>query len=90
MQAEQQSVPFVLPDLGLGSEPITASVWYAGSGQSVIEGDRLLEVMVGDATVDLPSPATGILTHRLVAEDQRLEPGQVLGFVAAAPAPHAQ
>jgi len=90
MRDEQQLIPIILPDLGLGSEPVTASVWYAVVGQSVIEGDRLLEVTLGDATVDLPSPATGILTRRLVAEDQRLEVGQVLGHVTPSPVPHAQ
>jgi pyruvate/2-oxoglutarate dehydrogenase complex dihydrolipoamide acyltransferase (E2) component len=89
MQDGDQRVPFVLPDLGMGDELILATVWFASEDQPVIEGDRLLEVLVGDATVDLPSPATGSLSQRLVAEDQPLEPGQLLGYVTPAPLPHA-
>jgi pyruvate/2-oxoglutarate dehydrogenase complex dihydrolipoamide acyltransferase (E2) component len=89
MHVEEPRIRFVLPDLGMGDEPITATVWFASVGQAVIEGDRLLEVMVGDATVDLPSPATGILARRLVAEDERVETGQLLGYVIESPLPHA-
>jgi pyruvate/2-oxoglutarate dehydrogenase complex dihydrolipoamide acyltransferase (E2) component len=81
-------IPFQLPDLGLGEEPIVATVWFAKAGEGVIEGDRLLEIMVGDATIDLPSPATGTLAERSVREDERLESGQVLGYVRAAAAHH--
>ena len=77
-------IPLVLPELGLGSTPVTASVWLSDVGAKVYEGDRLLEVSAGEVTVDLPAPASGILLDQLVSEDDILHVGQVLGMIASA------
>jgi pyruvate/2-oxoglutarate dehydrogenase complex dihydrolipoamide acyltransferase (E2) component len=47
----------------------------------VTEGDRLLEVVAGSVTVDLPSPASGSLLDTLVSEDEPLVIGQLLAVV---------
>jgi 2-oxoglutarate dehydrogenase E2 component (dihydrolipoamide succinyltransferase) len=73
----------VLPDLGLPDLTIVASGWLVESGSTVVEGDRLLEVLAGSVTVDLPAPASGILTEQLVSEDDELHVGQVLAIVVA-------
>ena len=83
--SDHQHHELVLPDLGLGDIPITASVWLVDPGQEVIKGDRLLEVAAGNVTVDLPAPASGILAETFVAEDDRLSVGQVLGLIVCAP-----
>lgn len=70
-----------MPDLGMGDEPITVSVWLVDVGQRVIEGDRLVEVLAGNATVDLPAPVSGVLGKKLVGLDERVYPGQVLGRI---------
>jgi pyruvate/2-oxoglutarate dehydrogenase complex dihydrolipoamide acyltransferase (E2) component len=72
-----------LPNLDLPGVSVTACSWHARTGQRVIEGDRLLEVLAGDATVDLPAPATGVLIQRHVEIDQPLEIGQVLAVIEA-------
>jgi pyruvate/2-oxoglutarate dehydrogenase complex dihydrolipoamide acyltransferase (E2) component len=74
----------ILPDLGTGPDvPIVVSYWFVARGDRVWEGERLVEVVVGPATFDVPSPATGRLAriHRL--PDDRVEAGSVLGLVAA-------
>jgi pyruvate/2-oxoglutarate dehydrogenase complex dihydrolipoamide acyltransferase (E2) component len=71
----------VLPDLGMPEVTITASVWLVDRGSAVVVGDRLLEVLAGCVTVDLPSPATGIVAELLVAEEDELVVGQVLAVV---------
>ena len=48
----------------------------------VWEGDRLVEVLVGPATFDVPSPTSGRLAVIHGLEDDRVAPGMVLGFVA--------
>ena len=70
-----------LPDLGLGSREITASVWLVELGSELNAGDRLLEVLSGSVTVDLPSPASGVLVETLVAEDEPLAIGQPLAII---------
>ena len=47
----------ILPDLGTGPDvPIVVSHWFAARGDEVWEGDRLVEVLVGPATFDVPAP----------------------------------
>ena len=72
--------PILLPDLG--TAPVVLSVWFAGVGERVYEGDRLVEVLVNGATFDVPAPATGRLTEKRAYPNDRLSPGQTLGLVA--------
>jgi pyruvate/2-oxoglutarate dehydrogenase complex dihydrolipoamide acyltransferase (E2) component len=69
----------VLPDLG--AAPVVLSLWFADPGDFIYEGDRLVEVLVGGATFDVPAPATGRLGARHAFPDDPLSPGQVLGVV---------
>lgn len=71
--------PILLPELGAG--PVKLSVWFADPGDEVFEGDRLVEVLVGGATFDVASPATGRLAEKHALPNDPLQPGQVLGLV---------
>ena len=71
----------ILPDLAIDETPITASVWLVGRGKRVAAGDPVLEVLAGVVTVDLPSPADGVLAEKLVAEDDPIEVGQRLAVI---------
>ena len=55
-------VAIVLPDVG--AAPVVLSAWFADPGDAVFEGDRLVEVLVGGATFDVSSPATGRLAEK--------------------------
>jgi pyruvate/2-oxoglutarate dehydrogenase complex dihydrolipoamide acyltransferase (E2) component len=70
-----------LPELGLTGVPVQLSMWLVERGATVIEGDRLVEIVAGCVTVDLPSPANGTLWKIFVAEDDPLEIGQLLAIV---------
>ena len=75
----------ILPNLGTGSgRPIVVSHWYAERGDVVWEGDRLVEVLVGPATFDVPAPTSGRLAEIRGDEDDEVRPGAVLGLVAVA------
>ncbi len=75
----------ILPDLGTGPDvPIVISHWFAARGETVWEGDRLVEVLVGPATFDVSSPVSGRLAEIHGWEDDRVVPGSVLGLVATA------
>ena len=73
-------VDILLPDLG--ASPLVLSVWFADRGDLVYEGDRLVEILAGGATFDVPAPATGRLTEKRAWPDDLLGVGQVLGVVA--------
>jgi 2-oxoisovalerate dehydrogenase E2 component (dihydrolipoyl transacylase) len=68
-----------LPELG--AAPVVLSVWFAAVGETVYEGERLIEVLVGGATFDVPSPATGRLAVKHVLGGDVLKPGQLLGEI---------
>lgn len=76
-------VDFTMPDLGLEGERTIVSSWLVDVGTSVAEGDRLLEVSSDGVTVDLPSPASGVLAQVFVYEDDPVTPGMRLGMVEA-------
>jgi pyruvate/2-oxoglutarate dehydrogenase complex dihydrolipoamide acyltransferase (E2) component len=69
----------LLPELG--TTPVILSLWFADTGDTVYEGDRLVEVVVPGATFDVSAPATGILSEKRAYPDDELQPGQVLGIV---------
>jgi pyruvate/2-oxoglutarate dehydrogenase complex dihydrolipoamide acyltransferase (E2) component len=73
------AAPIILPDLGTPSAVL--SLWFAEPGDAVYEGDRLVEVLIGGATFDVAAPATGRLTERRALPNDRVTPGQVLGYV---------
>jgi pyruvate/2-oxoglutarate dehydrogenase complex dihydrolipoamide acyltransferase (E2) component len=71
--------PVVLPDVG--ASPVALSLWFAGVGDSVFEGERLVEVLASGATFDVSAPVTGKLVERLAWPGDVLRPGQVLGVL---------
>ena len=79
---DQKRVDLIVPNLGLVDIPVSASVWLKSVGCEVVEGERLLEIVAGDATVDLPAPASGVLVEQRVGEDDQLTDGQVAGVIA--------
>lgn len=70
-----------LPELGLGDREITASVWLVEPGGEVTAGDRLLEVLSGEVTIDLPAPVSGVLIETLVDDDEPVRVGQPLAVI---------
>jgi 2-oxoglutarate dehydrogenase E2 component (dihydrolipoamide succinyltransferase)/2-oxoisovalerate dehydrogenase E2 component (dihydrolipoyl transacylase) len=76
---EIMRAPILLPELG--AAPLVLSVWLADVGDTVYEGDRLVEVLAGGATFDVAAPATGRLSEKRVLPDDPLQPGQVLGAI---------
>jgi len=71
----------VLPDLGLESSAVVSGGWLIGPGQTVVEGDHLLEVHSNSVSVQLPAPASGRLLRTLVREGDWLNPGQRLAVI---------
>ena len=75
--------PVLLPDLGAADDPVRISCWLVDLGESVDEGDRLLEVLVQGVTFDVPAPATGTLTRIEKSLDAQVYAGEPLGWIEA-------
>ncbi len=68
-----------VPDLG--SDRATFSLWHVRVGDRVTEGDRVCEVLIPGAVIDLPAPATGVVAARTAHPTDPLTPGQVIGVI---------
>lgn len=68
----------VVPPLGFAPGMVAVSLWLVPEGGRVIEGDRVVELVAGAATIDLLAPITGRLVRQFVDEDQTVEPGEPL------------
>lgn len=55
--------------------------WAAQSGDTVKAGDKLVEVMVGKASIEVAAPADGVLTV-LVEEGEIVTPDVVVAKIA--------
>lgn len=70
-----------MPDLGLDAMRITVSVWLVALGSEVVEGDRLLQVIAREISIDLPAPGSGRILQQCVVEDDQVQVGQLLGVI---------
>jgi len=77
------AVPILLPDLGENAGPLRVSCWLADPGDSLEEGDRVVEVLLLGVTFDVCAPATGVLIAIAQANDAEVAPGDILGWIDA-------
>ena len=81
---------FKLPDLGEGLTEGEIARWLVQEGQEVAEDDPLVEIQTDKTTVEIPSPAAGIVSRILAAEGDVVPVGSVIVVIAngaVAPAP---
>jgi pyruvate/2-oxoglutarate dehydrogenase complex dihydrolipoamide acyltransferase (E2) component len=55
--------------------------WFVREGERVLEGDRLLEIVVGAASIEIDAPGSGLLAEIRAQVDDTIAPGQVLGII---------
>jgi pyruvate dehydrogenase E2 component (dihydrolipoamide acetyltransferase) len=80
---------FKLPDLGEGLTEGEIARWLVEEGQEIAEDDPLVEIQTDKTTVEIPSPAAGVVSRILVQEGDVVPVGTVLvviGENGAAPA----
>jgi pyruvate/2-oxoglutarate dehydrogenase complex dihydrolipoamide acyltransferase (E2) component len=69
---------FKLPDLGEGLTEGEVARWLVTEGERIEEDAPLVEVQTDKATVEIPSPAAGVVSRILVPEGQVVPVGTVL------------
>ena len=72
------SYEFKLPDLGEGLTEGEIARWLVAEGQEIAEDDPLVEIQTDKTTVEIPSPAAGVVSRILVAEGEVVPVGTVL------------
>src|SRR5512134_2004108 len=81
---------FKLPDLGEGLTEGEIARWLVQEGQEIAEDDPLVEVQTDKTTVEIPSPAAGLVASILVEEGKVVPVGTVLVVIGDGVAPAAQ
>jgi pyruvate/2-oxoglutarate dehydrogenase complex dihydrolipoamide acyltransferase (E2) component len=76
---------FRLPDLGEGLTEGEIARWLVAEGQEIVEDDPLVEIQTDKATVDIPSPAGGVVTRIFVAEGEVVPVGTLLVVIGGDP-----
>jgi pyruvate dehydrogenase E2 component (dihydrolipoamide acetyltransferase) len=69
---------FRLPDIGEGLAEAEVAKWLVAVGDRVTEDQAVVEMMTDKATVELPSPAAGLVAEQLAAEGDVVKTGAVL------------
>lgn len=77
-------VPITAPDLGTPRG--RTSLWFVRPGERVYEGDRVVELAIPGAVVDVPAPATGVVVERAALPGDPVTAGMVLGMIEPDPA----
>lgn len=74
-------IDVVVPKWGLMMEDADVLRWLKRVGDSVSEGEPILELETDKATGEVEAPASGVLAETLVESGQTVEPGQVVGRI---------
>ena len=70
-----------LPPLAEGVDSATVTYCHKSVGDSVKEGDDLIELVTDKATFNMPSPVSGVLKELLVSEGDQVKVGQVVAKI---------
>jgi pyruvate/2-oxoglutarate dehydrogenase complex dihydrolipoamide acyltransferase (E2) component len=74
---------FKLPDLGEGLTEGEVARWLVAVGDEIVEDQPLVEIQTDKTTVEIPSPAAGLVSRILVAEGEIAPVGAVLVVIGA-------
>ncbi len=78
------AIEIKVPSVGESVSKGVLASWLKGNGETVREGEDVLELETEKATMAVPAPASGVLEIRVQA-GQEVTVGQVVGAVEAAP-----
>jgi pyruvate dehydrogenase E2 component (dihydrolipoamide acetyltransferase) len=74
----------IMPALGMAQETGKVLRWLKAEGDKVAKGEPLLEIETDKVTVELESPADGMLAGVSAAEGDEVPVGRAIAFVLAA------
>jgi 2-oxoglutarate dehydrogenase E2 component (dihydrolipoamide succinyltransferase) len=72
-----------VPTLGESVSEATVGKWLKKTGDTVRADETLLELETDKVSIEVPSPASGVLSEITVKEGDTVSPGGLLGMIAA-------
>ncbi|HKH14763.1 MAG TPA: biotin/lipoyl-containing protein, partial [Solirubrobacterales bacterium] len=70
-----ESVQITMPEMGESVTEGTVLEWHVAEGQSVSEGDTVIEVSTDKIDAEVPAPSSGVITKLLVSADDTVQVG---------------
>ena len=70
-----------MPEMGESVTEGTVLEWHVSEGDSVEEGDTMVEVSTDKVDAEVPAPATGTVTKILVQPDEEIEVGKPMAEI---------
>jgi len=74
-------IPVIMPDLQSDSAQHVVSAWFISTDDNVVQGDRLVEILLPGMTVDIPAPVTGRLASIEKRERAAVTTDEILGWI---------
>ncbi|MGE5857306.1 MAG: multifunctional oxoglutarate decarboxylase/oxoglutarate dehydrogenase thiamine pyrophosphate-binding subunit/dihydrolipoyllysine-residue succinyltransferase subunit, partial [Solirubrobacterales bacterium] len=84
---EGGGLEIVMPEMGESVTEGTVLEWHVSEGDSVEEGDTVVEVSTDKVDAEVPAPASGTITRILVGPDETIEVGKPLAEMTKGEAP---
>jgi pyruvate/2-oxoglutarate dehydrogenase complex dihydrolipoamide acyltransferase (E2) component len=84
MKSSIMRVPVIVPDLQADTEVIQVSGWLVDSGDYVVAGESIAELLIPGVTFDVAAESTGRLVEIVASVDTVVRTGDVLGWVETA------
>ncbi len=75
------SVKVIAPLIGEGVEELSLVAWKKKPGESVAEGESLVELESDKVVTEVPSPASGTVAQLLAAEGDRVRAGATIAVI---------
>src|SRR4051794_7080907 len=79
--ATKQKVQLLMPEMGESVTEGTVLEWHVSEGDSVEEGDTMVEVSTDKVDAEVPAPASGTVTKILVQPDEEIEVGKPMAEI---------
>ncbi len=79
--ATKQKVQLLMPEMGESVTEGTVLEWHVSEGDSVEEGDTMVEVSTDKVDAEVPAPAAGTVTKILVQPDDEIQVGKPMAEI---------
>src|SRR3954463_12951557 len=79
--ATKQTVQLVMPEMGESVTEGTVLEWHVSEGDSVEEGQTMVEVSTDKVDAEVPAPASGTVTKIMAEVDEEVDVGKAMAEI---------
>lgn len=84
-EQSKNNTVLVVPDVGAGEAVLQLCCWLVEEGERVTGGEDVAEILMHGVTFNIAATTTGVLRQIRVRPNQRVQTGDVLGWIETSP-----